>query len=116
MVLRPKLPALRLSIALIPLIALAQAAHAQLLGSAGLAGSINETTLPAARAPLLTYGIDAGIGESDNVTLAPTDKISQTIAITDADFAVTNRPGCSMSMRRVTSPISITCRMPMAVS
>ncbi len=35
-----------------------------------------------------TYGVDAGIGESDNVTLAPTDKVSQTIATTDVDFAL----------------------------
>jgi hypothetical protein len=43
---------------------------------------------PGERAPWLTYGIDAGVGESDNVTLLPTDKISQTIAVTDLDFLV----------------------------
>src|SRR5271167_2717836 len=32
------------------------------------------------------YGVDAGIGESDNVTLVSTNKISQTIAIADTDF------------------------------
>ncbi len=37
------------------------------------------------------YGIDAGVGETDNVTLAPTDKISQTIATVDADFTVNQR-------------------------
>ena len=37
------------------------------------------------------YGIDAGVGETDNVTLAPTDKISQTIATVDADFTVHQR-------------------------
>jgi hypothetical protein len=37
------------------------------------------------------YGIDAGVGETDNVTLAPTDKVSQTIATVDADFTVHQR-------------------------
>ena len=40
------------------------------------------------RAPLLAYGVDAGIGESDNVTLVSTNKINQSIATADADFAV----------------------------
>jgi hypothetical protein len=43
---------------------------------------------PAAGAETLTYGVDVGIGETDNVTLVPTDKVSQTIAVTDLDFAV----------------------------
>jgi hypothetical protein len=34
------------------------------------------------------YGIDAGIGESDNVTLVETNKVSQTMAIADLDFSV----------------------------
>ena len=44
--------------------------------------------VPVVRAETLTYGVDAGIGESDNVTLAPSDKISQTIATADMDFAI----------------------------
>jgi Surface lipoprotein assembly modifier len=36
----------------------------------------------------LTYGIDVGVAETDNVNLTPTDKVSQTIAQTDVDFAV----------------------------
>jgi hypothetical protein len=39
-----------------------------------------------ARAESLVYGVDVGIGESDNVTLVETDKIKQTIAIADLDF------------------------------
>jgi hypothetical protein len=46
------------------------------------------TVVPAAYAETLSYGIDAGIGESDNVTLVSTDKISETIAISDVDFAL----------------------------
>jgi len=34
----------------------------------------------------LTYGVDAGVAESDNVTLVAKDKVSQTIAIADLDF------------------------------
>jgi hypothetical protein len=37
------------------------------------------------------YGVDAGVGETDNVSLAPADKVSQTIAIADADFRVDHR-------------------------
>jgi hypothetical protein len=36
----------------------------------------------------LTYGIDAGVAESDNINLSPnTDKLAQTVAVTDLDFA-----------------------------
>jgi hypothetical protein len=41
---------------------------------------------PVTEAETLTYGVDAGIAESDNVTLVSTDKISQTMAIADMDF------------------------------
>src|SRR6202012_4223200 len=40
---------------------------------------------------LLTYGVDAGVGETDNVTLVPHDKVDQTLAIADVDFALTER-------------------------
>src|ERR1700683_2833768 len=44
------------------------------------------TPAQGARAESFSYGADVGIGESDNVTLAQTDKVSQTIAIADLDF------------------------------
>src|ERR1700733_2268020 len=44
------------------------------------------TPAPGTRAESFTYGADVGIGESDNVTLVQTDKVSQTIAIADLDF------------------------------
>ena len=47
--------------------------------------SINFQAQTPREQPLL-YGVDVGIGETDNVTLVPTDKVSQTIAITDFDF------------------------------
>jgi hypothetical protein len=44
------------------------------------------TSAQGTRAESFTYGADVGIGESDNVTLVQTDKVSQTIAIADLDF------------------------------
>ena len=41
-----------------------------------------------ARAQSFTYGADVGIGESDNVTLVDSNKVSQTIAITDLDLDI----------------------------
>jgi hypothetical protein len=40
----------------------------------------------ASKAETFVYGVDAGIAETDNVTLVSTDKVSQTIAVADADF------------------------------
>jgi hypothetical protein len=34
------------------------------------------------------YGVDVGIGETDNVTLVEADKVAQTIAVADADFSL----------------------------
>jgi len=42
----------------------------------------------AAQAATVDYGVDVGIGETDNINLTPTDKVSQTMAITDIDFAI----------------------------
>jgi len=55
---------------------------------ADVADPINPTpkNAPLPHGESFIYGVDAGIGESDNVTLVQTDKISQTIAIVDADF------------------------------
>jgi hypothetical protein len=54
--------------------------------SAVAGGSDSATPAQGARAESLTYGADVGIGESDNVTLVETNKVSQTIAVTDLDF------------------------------
>jgi len=40
----------------------------------------------AAEAETLSYGVDAGVAETDNVTLAPSHKVSQTMAVADIDF------------------------------
>jgi hypothetical protein len=39
-----------------------------------------------AAAEPLAYGVDVGVAESDNVTLVPANKVSQTMALADADF------------------------------
>jgi hypothetical protein len=44
------------------------------------------TLIATAQAETLTYGVNAGVGETDNVTLAHTDRISQTIAVTNFDL------------------------------
>jgi hypothetical protein len=41
-----------------------------------------------ADAQIWTFGADAGLGETDNVTLAPNNKVSQTMTTADIDFAV----------------------------
>jgi hypothetical protein len=73
---------------------LAPAAKAQFVqdlalgnGGAGLFGMNPLTGLPVGKTPLLEYGADVGLGETDNVNLSP-NKVSQTIATADADFAV----------------------------
>ena len=55
---------------------------------AGNGNPDNFTRAPIPPGESFLYGVDIGIGESDNVTLVQTDKVSQTIATTDADFAL----------------------------
>jgi hypothetical protein len=87
---RLKARARRLSIAIASIVALTPAAHAQMSNSinSGIGESNSGTPGIAAPAHFLTFGVDAGIGETDNVTLVSTDKINQTIAVADADFAI----------------------------
>lgn len=63
-------------------------AHGQVSRTVGAAADNSGSAAPApgTRAESLSYGADVGIGESDNVTLVQTDKVSQTIAIADLDF------------------------------
>jgi hypothetical protein len=62
-------------------------AHGQVNRTVGAAGdSDSANSAQGTRAELLAYGADVGIGETDNVTLSQTDKVSQTMAITDLDF------------------------------
>lgn len=68
-------------------------AHAQVSRTVSAAAGDSDSTTPAqgTRAESLTYGADVGIGESDNVTLVQTDKVSQTIAVADLDFDLKDR-------------------------
>jgi hypothetical protein len=59
-------------------------------GTIGGTGGADDTS-QAGRQSHLLYGVDVGVGESDNVTLARTDKVSQTMAITDLDFAAAEK-------------------------
>jgi hypothetical protein len=73
----------------IPLtLVLVTVAHAQVNRTVSAAASDSDGTTPAqgTRAQSLTYGADVGIGESDNVTLVDTNKVTQTMAIADLDF------------------------------
>lgn len=42
--------------------------------------------VPSVPAETFNYGVDVGVGESDNVTLVPNDKVSQTLGVADLDF------------------------------
>jgi hypothetical protein len=69
-------------------IALAPAVHAQISSSSFDAiGSSDAPSTPGVRSPPFVYGVDAGVGETDNVTLVSTNKVSQTLAVADVDFA-----------------------------
>jgi hypothetical protein len=57
-------------------------------------------TLPTGKTPLLSYGADVGLGETDNVYLSSTNKVTQTIATADVDFVV-NQPGRLLDVRAV---------------
>lgn len=56
---------------------------------AGLVAVIAGVT--AASAGPLNFGVDAGIGETDNVTLVQSGKVSQTMAVADLDFASSDK-------------------------
>lgn len=68
-------------------------AYGQVNRTVGVPAGDEDSTTPAQgiRAESFTYGADVGIGESDNVTLVQTDRISQTIAIADLDFDLKDR-------------------------
>ena len=68
---------------LLPILLLPAYSSAQAVGE-----SSNAAPVHTAQQPTLTYGADIGLGESDNVTLVQTGKVSQTIAIADVDFNV----------------------------
>jgi hypothetical protein len=78
----------RVSIGIPSTLLLAAIAHGQVTRAVSPTAGDSENAPPAqnTRAESFTYGVDVGIGETDNVTLVQTDKVSQTMAITDLDF------------------------------
>jgi hypothetical protein len=58
-----------------------------MLSLASFAGA-EESLIATPQPNNVSYGVDVGIGETDNVALVPTDTVNQTIAITDLDFSV----------------------------
>jgi hypothetical protein len=50
-----------------------------------------DSSAAASKAQIFVYGVDAGVAESDNVTLVSSDKISQTMAVVDGDFDIRQR-------------------------
>jgi hypothetical protein len=74
----------------------AGAAGAQTVGSSNQSLGLGNALTDASGAPIahglqLAYGVDAGIGETDNVNLTPTNKVSQTMALVDLDFDAKER-------------------------
>src|SRR5450631_2120490 len=76
-----KLATQHFPIVLCSVLALTSLARAQTYSSPGTQNS-------GAGAERLTYGVDAGLGETDNVNFAPNNGVSQTIATVGADFDV----------------------------
>jgi len=54
----------------------------------GIGANSSMALTPNPRGQTFTYGADVGLGETDNVNLSPTDKVSQTMATADVDFAL----------------------------
>lgn len=75
-------------------VALSAAAPAQTVpdylstGIGSFGNSVSTVALPSDQTPFLAYGADVGLGETDNVNLTPTNKVTQTIATADVDFGV----------------------------
>jgi len=64
-------------------------AGTQTIGNQALA----DGTAQSPQGTVSSYGADVGVGEADNITLATTNKISQTIATADADFSLKQQSG-----------------------
>jgi hypothetical protein len=83
---RLRSPTPHLSIAVVSILALASGSRAQTLTPGTDSKTETLTSGVGSKGETLTYGADVGVAESDNVTLVSTDKISQTMAVADADF------------------------------
>jgi hypothetical protein len=75
-----------LPIAVVSILALVSASKAETLTPGVDSRAEASTSGVAPKAAKLTYGVDVGVAETDNVTLVTTDKVRQTMAEADADF------------------------------
>jgi hypothetical protein len=66
-------------------LALASVADAQMTSVPGA------ETSSVGGAEKLSYGVDAGLGETDNVNLTPNNKVYQTLSVVDVDFDVKHK-------------------------
>src|SRR5258706_13346680 len=83
---RPRSRTPHLPIAAVSFLVLVAASKAQTV-TPGLASRPDASTSGVAtKGQTLTYGVDAGVAESDNVTLVSTGKVSQTMAVADPGF------------------------------
>ena len=73
-----------LALAIVSILALKSAAAAETSTAAEPSTAAERSSA----AEPLTYGVDVGVAETDNVTLVPTNKVSQTMAVADVDFDV----------------------------
>ena len=83
---RLRSPPLHLSIAVVSILALVSGSRAQTLTPGTDSKTETLTSGVGSKGETLTYGADLGVAESDNVTLVSTNKVSQTMALADADF------------------------------
>jgi hypothetical protein len=78
------------ALAIASIFVLVSASEAQTT-SFGAVSPATDASAAASRGQTLVYGVDAGVAESDNVTLVSSDKISQTMAVADGDFDIRQR-------------------------
>ncbi len=83
---RLRSPTPHLSIAVVSILALVSGSRAQTLTPGTDSKTETLTSGVGSKGEALTYGADLGVAESDNVTLVSTNKVSQTMAVADADF------------------------------
>jgi hypothetical protein len=75
-----------LPIAVVTILALVSSSRAETLNSGVNSKTETSTSGVGSKGETLTYGVDVGVAESDNVTLVSSNKVSQTMAVADADF------------------------------
>ncbi len=83
---RLRSPTPHLSVAVVSILALVSGSGAQTLTPGTDSKTETLTSGVGSKGEALTYGADLGVAESDNVTLVSTNKVSQTMAVADADF------------------------------